>query len=171
MKIHTHRCTPAAALFQESFPWPAEGSGPTNRLSFRKEIYGRACNEQLFHAMRTPGLASGGGISIRSSSCRPRARRLSYPYPGKPADIRDEHRPPFFFIYLPSQSCILHCLYMKCLSTDRKEPGGRGGGGGGEIEDEFRVLLIFREITTAFMLPSLINSLKSTTRNYFSVLP
>jgi len=54
--------------------------GGGGQIKLRREIYGRACNEQLFHGMRTPGLASGGGISIRSSSCRPRASRsLSAP--------------------------------------------------------------------------------------------
>lgn len=51
------------------------GVGGGGQIKLRREIYGRACNEQLFHGMRTPGLASGGGISIRSSSCRPRASR------------------------------------------------------------------------------------------------
>lgn len=66
-----------AAWAHRSFPRRGGGSGGGGggQIKLRREIYGRACNEQLFHGMRTPGLASGGGISIRSSSCRPRASR------------------------------------------------------------------------------------------------
>lgn len=71
--------TPAAWV-RRSFPRRGSaggrsGGGGGGQIKLRREIYGRACNEQLFHGMRTPGLASGGGISIRSSSCRPRASR------------------------------------------------------------------------------------------------
>lgn len=68
--------TPAARV-RRSFPRRGSaraGGGGGGQIKLRREIYGRTCNEQLFHGMRTPGLASGGGISIRSSSCRPRAR-------------------------------------------------------------------------------------------------
>lgn len=34
-----------------------------NRLSFSEEIYGRACNEQLFHTMRARLWPAGVGLA------------------------------------------------------------------------------------------------------------
>lgn len=70
-----YTCRPGSQEFSATWVGGASGDGGGGgQIKLRREIYGRTCNEQLFHGMRTPGLASGGGISIRSSSCRPRAR-------------------------------------------------------------------------------------------------
>lgn len=85
--------------------------GGGGQIKLRREIYGRACNEQLFHGMRTPGLASGGGISIRSSSCRPRASR------SPSAPIRVALSPEFYSAQkgrLPRLRRRRHCR-RRCL--------------------------------------------------------
>lgn len=75
-----YTCRPGSQEFSATRVGGGNNGGGGGQIKLRREIYGRACNEQLFHGMRTPGLASGGGISIRSSSCRPRASRsLSAP--------------------------------------------------------------------------------------------
>lgn len=78
--MYVYTCRPGPQEFSatrvEESGGGSGGGGGGGQIKLRREIYGRACNEQLFHGMRTPGLASGGGISIRSSSCRPRARGL-----------------------------------------------------------------------------------------------
>lgn len=110
--------TPAARV-RRSFPRRGSAGrgggggsgGGGGQIKLRREIYGRACNEQLFHGMRTPGLASGGGISIRSSSCRPRASR------SPSAPIRVALSPEFYSAQkgrLPRLRRRRHCR-RRCL--------------------------------------------------------
>ena len=58
MKIQAHSWPEHAS---SEFPVARFRHG--NRLSFSEEIYGRACNEQLFHTMRARLWPAGVGLA------------------------------------------------------------------------------------------------------------
>lgn len=119
--------TPAARV-RRSFPRRGSagqsGGGGGGQIKLRREIYGRTCNEQLFHGMRTPGLASGGGISIRSSSCRPRARGPRPLFYGSlspenfiPRKKKKKERLIAHILPQPPPCCLRLLTHSECTST------------------------------------------------------